>query len=459
MTQKKPLDSIVIVSAIIVLMMLLTWIIPSGEYARETVDGKTTLVPNSFQFVENEPVSFWRIFTSPVQGLVDASHVIAFVLLIGGAFGVVAKTKAMDAGLKSVVNITRKHPRSKEWLVAALIFFFSLAGNTFGMAEEVLVFILITIPLARDLGYDTLTGVAIPFVGAAVGFAGAAFNPFTVGIAHGLSDLKPFSGAEFRMVVWLLFTLVAIVFILMYNRRVLRKGSILPPESVPTFVHDNTEEVPFDWRRKVILLLFASVLFFLILGVNRWDWYIDEIAGLFIGFGLLAGAISRLSPSTISKEFVAGAGSMLAAALVIGLARTILVIAQEGMVIDTLLHYMAGAVSGLPAYMAAQFMFVTQGFINFFIPSGSGQAALTMPVMAPLSDLLGISRQTAVLCFQLGDGLYNLIIPTSGITMGILSIAGIPFRTWIQWIWKFMIVVTLLSMLLIAISVQWDVWA
>jgi uncharacterized ion transporter superfamily protein YfcC len=455
--EKRPLDALVIVFTILIAVWGLTWIIPSGAYERELIQGKQVLVPESYHLVSGGQVSFWRIFTSPVKGLSDAGLVVAFVLLIGGAFGVVTKTKALEAGLRALVKTASRYPGAKSILVALLMFFFSLAGNTFGMAEEVLVFILITIPLARDMGYDTISGVAIPFVGSAVGFAGAAFNPFTVGIAQGLSDLPPFSGAIFRSGVWLVFTFVAIVFVLRHNKKVLISGPTKGLEPALPVASDAAPLV-FTWQHKTILGLFAVVLCLLIYGANSLDWYIEEIAGLFIAFGLLAGAISGLSPGSISRAFISGASDLLMAALVIGFSRAILVIAEEGQIIDTMLYHLANLVGDLPDYLAAQSMFLVQGFINFFIPSGTGQAALTMPVMAPLSDLLGIHRQTAVLCFQFGDGIFNLIIPTSGVTMGILSLAGIPFKVWLKWIWKLILALMIVSMVAIAISVRFPVW-
>lgn len=458
MTEKKPLDALVIVFLVLLVILGLTWVIPAGTYERVLVDGKSLLVPGTFAYIDSDGVSFWRLFTSPVSGMVAAGEVIAFVLLIGGAFGIVTQTRAMEAGLQRVVHTAYKHPKSKSWLVALLVFFFSLAGGTFGMAEEVLVFILITIPLAKDLGYDRLTGVAIPFVGSAVGFAGAAFNPFTVGIAHGLSDLTPFSGAGYRILIWLIFTGIAIVFIVRYAQKSLIEPTAGLEEIALSTSSSTPEKLDFTTRHKVILILFALVLVLLIYGAKYWGWYIEEIAGLFIGFGIVVGFVANFSPSVISKAFVKGASELLMAALVVGLSRAVLVIAEEGQIIDTMLYALSNSVSELPKAMAAQSMFLVQAFINFFIPSGSGQAALTMPVMAPLSDLLEINRQTAVLCYQLGDGIFNLIIPTSGVTMGILSLAGIPYKVWLKWIWKFLAVLTLTSMVLIAISVSFDVW-
>jgi uncharacterized ion transporter superfamily protein YfcC len=198
--------------------------------------------------------------------------------------------------------------------------------------------------------------------------------------------------------------------------------------------------------------MFILTLALLIIGVKNWDWYISEIAGLFVAFGVVSALIYQLSINEAFEAFKDGASQMLPAALIIALSRSILVVAEDGHIIDTILHSIANLADGMPTYLSVQVMFFVQGFINFFIPSGSGQAALTMPIMAPLSDVLGITRQTAVLAYQFGDGLFNLIIPTSGITMGVLSIANIPYNIWIKWIWKLVVTLSITSMAFLAIA-------
>ena len=321
------------------------------------------------------------------------------------------------------------------------------------MAEEILVFILITIPLARSLGYDAIVGVAIPFVGASMGFAGAAVNPFTVGIAQGIAELPLFSGWEYRWIVWSIYTLLGIGFVMLYVRRLEKdpSNSLLYGMRRPEDDLVAPEIIPFTTSRKLVVFLFLLSLVVLMYGANQMEWYIDEIAALFVALGLVAAIISHLSLSESVKTFTLGAKDMLAAALIIGISKSILIIAEDGRIIDTVLFSLASVVEDMPAALSVQVMFVTQGLLNIIVPSGSGQAAITMPVMTPLADIIGISRQTAVLAFQFGDGLLNMIIPTSGVTMGILSIANIPYNIWLKWMWKFILLVTAVSMVLLAL--------
>jgi uncharacterized ion transporter superfamily protein YfcC len=446
-------DALVVVTAFLVLIVVLTWVLPAGEYAREVIDGRTVVVPGTYERAEQNPQGLGQLLTAPLRGFVSAAHIIGFVLLVGGAFSMVSATGALDSSLQRVLQMAQQRPALKKWIIPILMTIFAFAGGTFGMAEEILVFILITLPLARSLGYDAIVGVAIPFVGASMGFAGAAVNPFTVGIAQGIAELPLFSGWEYRWFVWAIYTLLGILFVMWYVRRLERdpKNSLLYGVAHLGTPAEKPEIIPFTNARKVIVALFLLSLIILMYGANRLDWYIDEIAALFIALGLVSAIIGRLSLSESVKSFSQGARDMLAAAMIIGISKSILVVAEDGMIIDTILFSLASAVEDMPNAISVQVMFFTQGLLNIIVPSGSGQAAITMPVMTPLADIIGISRQTAVLAFQMGDGLLNMVIPTSGVTMGILSIANIPYNIWLKWMWKFILLITVVSMVLLAL--------
>ncbi|MFQ5551179.1 MAG: YfcC family protein, partial [Gemmatimonadales bacterium] len=302
---------------------------------------------------------------------------------------------------------------------------------------EVIPMILIFVPLARALGYDSIVGVAIPMVGSGAGFAGAPLNPFTVGIAQGIAEIPLFSGIGFRWIVWAATTTVAITFVMWYAHRIKREPT---RSSVYQLDRDRQDEVeggeatPLTNNHKLVLIAFLLGMATLVFGVLQYGWYITEIAGLFLAIGIVVGILGRLKATEISQGFVAGAGDLLGTALIIGLARGILVVMRDGQIIDTVLHALATGIEGVGPVLTAQLMFLTQTAINFFIPSGSGQAALTMPLMAPLADLVGVTRQTAVLAYQMGDGFTNLIIPTNPVLMGALAVAGVPWQKWAKWI-------------------------
>lgn len=455
---KKSPDALVIISLVLILFTVLTWVIPAGEYSREVVDGRTVVMAGTYETVEASPQGIGALLVAPIKGFVGAGHIIAFVILVGGAFSILTATGALDAGLGSVLKYAERNPASKHFVVPVLMVIFSLAGCTFGMSEENLVFILITIPLARSMGYDNLVGVGIPFLGSAAGFAGAAINPFTVGIAQGISELPIGSGAGYRWAVWAVFTIISIVFVMLYIRKLEKhpEKKLVTDDDQSSYEH---KEPPLlNGPRKLVLILFVLAIVLLMFGANQLGWYIDEISALFIALGLLSAIVTGMGVTKTVSSFTEGAKDMLTAAIIIGVSRAVLVVAEDGKIIDTVLYAMASGVKDLPDTVSVQMMFFVQGALNIFIPSGSGQAAITMPIMTPLADILGIARQSAVLAFQFGDGLLNVIIPTSGVTMGILSIAKIPYNVWVKWVWKLILVFTLFSMLFLALPQYLDVW-
>lgn len=444
-----------IISAIIVLVAILSWIVPSGEYNRQIIDGKNIVVNNSFHYVESNPQGIADVFMAPIKGFVEAALIIGFVLFVGGIFGVLQKTEAVDSLIKSLAKAHNKSKIVKKMLIPIFIIIFSLGGAAFGMSEEIIPFILIFVPMALALGYDSITGVAIPFVGAGVGFAGAFLNPFTIGIAQEIADVPLFSGIEYRLIVWVIVTLTAILFISKYAKKI--KAN---PELSITYKKDselrgklNLQEIEnfvgMDLHHKGVMISFITGLLVLGWGVMNYGWFIEELAAVFMIIGIVIAFAGKLTIEETSKAFVDGAKDLVGTALIIAFARGILIISVEGRIIDTILYSLSSILSELHPIVASQTMFVVQSCMNFFVPSGSGQAALTMPIMAPLGDLVGVSRQTSVLAFQFGDGFTNLIIPTSAVTMGVLSLANIPWQKWAKWILPLQIILFLIGLLLL----------
>jgi uncharacterized ion transporter superfamily protein YfcC len=441
---KKLPDTLVLVFGILCVFVILTWLIPAGAFERTTQNGREVIVPGTFAYAQPKPQHITSIFTAPIKGFVSAAEIIGFIFLVGGAFGIITASGAISGGLQKIIQLSVARPQLRTVLIPAIIILFSLAGATFGMSEEVLVFVLITIPLAHALGYDTITGVAIPFIGAGAGFAGAFINPFTVGIAQGIAELPPFSGWGYRLVCWAAFTGVAVWYIMRYIHR--QQQGTTSTESIN---QNQPEPVAFTPTRKLTLGLFGLALALLVVGVSSWGWYITEIAGLFLALGIFTALLNRMPAQEAVNAFTSGAADMITAGLVIALSKGILVVATEGKIIDTILYAVSSGAEDLPKALSIEVMFLMQSGLNFFLPSGSGQAALTMPIMAPLSDLLGITRQTAVLAFQFGDGLSNMIIPTSGVTMGVLAIGKIPYQKWVKWAGPLILLLFLTAMLLL----------
>lgn len=444
-----------IIFSLIIVVALLTWIIPASEFDTIEMNGKEIVVADSYHSVEKNPQGLGAILKAPIKGFVDAALIIGFVLIVGGAFGIFQKTEAVDSGIKSIAKAYNKSKFVRTALIPIFMTIFSLAGAVFGMSEETIPFILIFVPMALTLGYDSITGVAIPFVGAGAGFAGAFINPFTLGIAQGIAELPPLSGFTYRVIVWLIVTLIAILFVTRYANKVKKT-----PEKSITYEKDNIKRKNLhiqgiesfegiDNKHKLVLILFTAGLITLVVGVLYFDWYIEEICAVFIITGIIVGIAGRLSVKEITDSFIDGAKTLVGTAIVIALARGILVVATEGKIIDTILYALSTPIGSLHPVLSSQAMFVIQSVVNFFVPSGSGQAALTMPIMAPLGDLIGVSRQTAVLAFQMGDGFTNLIIPTSAVTMGVLALADIPWEKWAKWMLPLQLIFALVALMLL----------
>jgi len=448
-------NTYLLIFSLLVLIAALTWVIPGGEYERAIIDGREVVVQNSFKYVDSNPQGFFDLFISPLKGFVEAGLIIGFILIVGGAFNVLAETEAINSLINKLARAHRSSSFLQKMFIPVLFFMFSLGGATFGMNEEIIPFVLILVPICLALGYDSIIGVAIPLVGAHVGFASAYLNPFNVGIAQGIADVPLFSGIGYRVICWLISTFVAIGFLLYYMKKLSRK-----PEISPMYNEDNerrknehfdniyNNKNQFSVRQKLVLLTFALSLVLIVIGVIYLGWYIEEIAAVFFIMGIAAGIIGGLKSDDLIKSFITGAKDLVGTALIVALARATLVISRDGQIIDTVLYNLSPYIQSSSPIFASQKMFVVQAIINFFVHSGSGQAALTMPIMAPLADLAGVSRQTAILAFQLGE-YTNIIIPTSAVTMGALSMAKVPWEKWAKWVIPLQIILMLLGFLLL----------
>ena len=525
---KKVPHTYVIVFSIIVIAAIMTWVIPAGEFnhtIKTLPDGSTreVIVDGSFHRVDAQPQT-WQILSAMFKGFVNQADIIIFILMIGGAFWVMNASKALDVGIMAFIHSTRKLERIKilrkigvdNIVMVLIMLMFSAFGAIFGMSEETIAFVIILVPLALSLGYDSITGMSMVYVAAHLGFAGAVLNPFTIGIAQGLSDLPIFSGIEYRLICWLVINTIGFSFILWYAHRVKKHpeksimykadqhwrdrkaaseneeikyytpksawisyGIILISlilfsinfsdislNSTTLNIGNSSYTGPvlpiisglfaitglFSLRKSVhfyILNLLAYTIVFLIVGVMGYGWYVMEIGTLFFAMGLMSGIAMNASANNITKLFIEGAKDIFSAALIVGLAGGIIVILTDGKIVDSIMYGLSKGMQNMAREGSLGIMYAIQTMLNIIIPSGSAKAALTMPIMAPFSDLIGISRQSTVMAFQFGDGFTNMITPTSGVLIGCLGIARIPYDKWFQWIWKLILVLIITGFLLL----------
>ena len=424
-------NTYVIIFIVVVLCAAATWFVPGGKYVVSEGGGV------SYERVDAVPQT-WQVFTSFYNGFVKQAGIIVFILVVGGAFWILNATGAVSAGISRFIASAG---RKDKLVLASTAVLFSVGGAVFGMSEETIPFVAMVVPMVMSMGYDVFVGMLIVCVAANVGFSSAFLNPFTVGVAQQMCGLPLFSGMGYRLFCWGLLTALLVLYILLYASR---------HRSVPLDCGNaETLRQPLAARHKVILSVVMASMVILIVGVIVWKWYMAEISALFLVMGLVCGAVAGFGPNRIADEFIAGAKDILSAALVVGLASGIIVILQDGNVLDSMLHGMQAHLSDGAKLGSASAMYGIEAVINLFIPSATAKAAITMPVLAPFADMVGVSRQTLVLAFQFGDGFTNMITPTSGVLIASLAMAHIPYEKWVKKIWKAVALLLVLGFILL----------
>lgn len=451
---------------LIILFAILTWVIPSGQFERtsiETAAGtRDVAVAGSYAEVSKTDADgndlrqgITSVLMAPTLGIQAAADVVAFVLLIGGTFAIITKTDAINAGMSRVI----RRLKNKDILIIPIsMLLFSIGGTTFGMSEEALPFYAIFMPIMMGLGYDSMTAFMICFMGPQLGYCASTVNPFNVLIAQGIAGIEGNPQLWFRFIQWIIFTGLGIVWVMSYARRVKKD-----PKSSITYQEDQVKrqefavtdadiEVPFTLRQKLVLVIFACGMGTIVWGLVTKGWYMDEISMVFFGIGLLAGIVGGLSEKEMANSFVEGMKDFAYAAVIIGIARGILVVAEGGMIIDTILNSLANMLAGVPAAIYTSMMYVVQSLLTILIPSSSGLAALTIPVMAPLTELMGVNPEASVTCLQYANQIMNTISPTAGMTVAGLAVCKISFPQWWKTSWKFVTLLTVLGLVFTAVS-------
>lgn len=511
----------VIVFIIIILTAIATWFVPGGQFERRTIEtGSGTqqvIDASSFRYIDNQPQT-WQIFSAFYKGFIRSPKIIVFILILGGAFWLLNESKAIDVG---VYAFLRRSNQLNRWavfrrlgvhnlIITLVMLMFSFFGAIFGMSEETIAFIIIFVPLAVSMGYDSIVGVSMAFIGAGIGFAGCLMNPFTLGIAQEIAGVKLFSGIEYRFIIWMIVNIAGIGYVLHYAAKIKKDPRRSPVFEEDEYWRQHNRQVQPDLRTPagrpawvayllvlaagamaafiypineiqlgsasfrfplLIFLAFAfalagwkslrkSVEFFmltiliftilyLIAGVTAFGWGLTQLATLFFGMALVIGIGLGKSPNEITRSFITGAKDILSAALVVGLAGGIIVILEDGKIIDTMLHGIARAIEGTGKIATLSLMYLFQSGMNAIITSGTAKAALLMPILRDISNMVGLSQQATVTAFHIGDGFTNLITPTSGVLIGVLEVARIPFAKWFRWAWKFILMMVILGWLLL----------
>ena len=428
---------------LIVLAALLTYLVPAGAFDRavDEATGRTLVVAGTYHQVESTPTSFMQLIQSVYNGMLSASDIAWFIFVVGGAFGIITKSGAITAGLNKMIG---KYQGRESLLIVFIMAAFAIGGMSYGMGEEVIPFVAILVPIAIKMGYDPVVGVSMAVVALYSGYSAGALNPFNTGVAQSICDLPLFSGIGLRLILGVGALAIAVHHTMRYGKKFKSSGVQLDLSEVPENLR-SYEERAFTKTDGIILCVLAATIVILVIGVLKFDWYLSELAGLFLLMGIVTGLIYfRGNFGECINEFVIGCRDIATAAVLVCLSRAILVVLENGQIMDTLIYWISIPLTHVSSVVAAWGMYIAMGIVNFIIPSSSGQAVVVMPIMSSLGDLIGVTRQTAVLAFECGDGYWNMITPTHPILMASLGLAGVPFSKWFKFA--------------LPLVVKWSVW-
>ena len=447
-------NTYVIIILMMIVAVLLTWIIPSGEFERvkDEVSKQSIIIPGTFKYIENNPISFLQIPVYIMKGLAKASDIVFLVIIVGGAFNIIIETGMFQS---FAGRLTKVFSNKEVLIIPAFSTIFALACTTMGV-NTFIGFAPIAVIIARSIGYDAIVGVSMVALGGAIGFSTGTFNPFTTGVAQSIAGLPIFSGVGYRFICLVVFLIVTNIYIIWYAKKVKAnpEASVVyemeqenKKVEVPEKQHDKIEG-----RHYLVLLIVIACFVLLVYGSQNWKWKLQENAAMFLWMGVLSGFAYGFGPSKIAEEFTKGAKKLVYGALMIGMANGISLILADGKILDTTVQYLGGLLVVLPSHAQAAGMFLMQLLINGLITSGSGQAAATMPIMLPVADIIGMTKQTAVLAFNFGDGLSNYILPTSSALMGFIAMVGISYSNWMKFMWRLFLIWTVVGAVLVIVA-------
>ena len=435
---------------LMVAALIATWLIPSGSYERVPLEGTSRMIvdPESFHYTEKEWLTPWKFMTLILDGLTGAAMVAFAVIIIGGAWEVINATGAIAGAVKS---LSRKFKKRDYMLFPVLMFVFALIAAIVGGAELMIVYLPAILPIVLMLGYDTMTAMACVMVSAVTAFAVSVTNPFTVAIGQQITGVALYSGSWYRIMLQVVFFFVGVWYVLRYAKKVKAnpEASLVYRESrayaKELEAEREEEQMCAPGRQMMIGLTLAAILAVMVFGIIKWGWYMNEIIAMFLLAAVLSAVVGGIGVNKACTAFAKGASSVVAAALVCGLSNCIAVVLTQGGIIDVVIHALASVIVFLPKSVSLVGIFIVQELFNFLVNSGSGQFLITMPILAPLGDVVGLESNALILASQMGDGLTNIMFPTSGVLMAVLACAKVPYQKWLKFILPYVGIMTVLG--------------
>ncbi|EOU9604307.1 YfcC family protein [Cronobacter dublinensis] len=453
-----------ILFVLIALVAALTWVVPAGKYQMAMNDtlGKEVPVAGTYAPVDAHPQGITAVLLAPVDGLYNhvtyaagAIDVALFVLIIGGFLGVVNKTGAIDAGIE---RVTERLRGKEEWMIPILMALFAAGGTIYGMAEESLPFYTLLVPVMMAAGFDPLVAATTVLLGAGIGTLGSTINPFATVIAANAAGIPFTSGIGLRVALLVIGWVICVLWVMLYARRVRQDPSsslvadLMETNRAHFLGNRSGDSIPFTVTRKIILVIFAASFAVMIYGVAVRGWWMGEISGVFLAAAIITGVVARMSEEAFTSTFIDGARDLLGVALIIGIARGIVVVMDNGMITHTILHSAENLVTGLSTTVFITVTYWLEVLLSFLVPSSSGLAVLTMPIMAPLADFAHVGRDLVVTAYQSASGIVNLITPTSAVVMGGLAIARVPYVRYLKWVAPLILILTVLNMAVLSLG-------
>lgn len=453
----KALNPMLFLVAIMLIVTVASYIVPVGSYDRVMVDGQEIVDPESYHSVERSPITPFNLLVSVTLGMQRGSAIIFFLLIIGAMFAILDGTGAINAGMTNIVRAMK----GKEFLMIPVCMIVFGMGSAFcANFEEFLAFVPLVLACCLTMGFDSLTAVGIIFCAAAAGYGGAITNAFTTGIAQSIAGLPMFSGMGLRIAVFVVLLTVSIIYVTWHALRVKKNPQLSSTYEIDLVTAKNValnvdNSVPLTTRQKIVLVIFVGGIAFTVYGIIVKGYYIDELAGIFLAIGIIGGLVGGLRPGEICEHFEKGCVNMLFPCLMVGLANSVIILLEQSNMMDSIIHLLASALNGLSPMLTAFGMFITTDLFNVLIPSGSGKAAIVMPIMVPLADMMDITRQTSVLAFQLGDAFTNVMAPTGGEILAALAMCGgVSFKKWMKYLLPLFIAWWIVAFIFLAIAVQ-----
>lgn len=452
-------DSLIIVAAVVLLVAILSWVIPSGTYDYQEMDVNGTIrnvaIDGTYHEIDKSeatPTTVLGFFGSFYRGCVEAADVIFVIFCCCGTFGILVKTGAIHAGIGTAL---RKLGNKEILLIPIMMLIFGLGGSVFGMLSEFYGFYPLIVGMGIALGYDAMLGFAIICLGEFVGFMGATLNPYSVGVAQAIAEVELYSGTGYRVICFILFMTISILYVMRYGAKIKKNPQLSVMEgekSIHAFERGELNQYNFTKKDALILLDVLIILIILMYGLMNLGWSYPQLCGLFLIMSMVAGLICKWSPNKWCNEFIDSAKTVVWGCILTGVAKGIIVVMDDAMIIDTVIFYLSNLLKNAPEFLSAQLMLIVQTIISILVPSATGQAATTMPIMAQLADIIGVSRQTSVLAFQFGAALTDMYAPTASIVV-VCGLGGISLQKWYKWFTPLFFILLISQMIMLGIAV------